>query len=100
LTTLEIPLRRAMNALLLDSYHADCSRIVDRWNRTLLKYGIDRKITLPSLRFNRQIGIHAGKTYDPQGNPVSKEESERRQGAWFSTDEERAYVQSCMVKVD
>src|SRR5271166_5227711 len=51
LTKLEIPLRRAMNALLLDAYHADCVRIVDRWNRTLAKYGVDTKITLPSLRF-------------------------------------------------
>jgi benzoyl-CoA 2,3-dioxygenase component B len=99
LTKLEIPLRRAMNALLLDSYHADCVRIVDRWNRTLAKYGIEQKITLPSLRFNRQIGIHAGKTYDPQGQPVSAEESARRQSQWFSTEDERAYVKSCMVKV-
>jgi benzoyl-CoA 2,3-epoxidase subunit B len=99
LTTLEIPLRRAMNALLLDAYHADCTRIVDRWNRTLTKYGIDQKITLPSLRFNRQIGIHAGKTYDPQGNPVSRDEWERNKGAWFSTEAERAYVESVMIRV-
>jgi benzoyl-CoA 2,3-dioxygenase component B len=99
LTSLEIPLRRAMNALLLDAYHADCTRIVDRWNRTLVKYGIERKITLPSLRFNRQIGIHAGKFYDPEGNPVAKEEWEKRRTSWFSSDEERAYVESCMIRV-
>src|SRR5262249_38146083 len=99
LVTLEIPLRRAMNALLLDAYYADCVRIVDRWNRTLAKYGIRDTIKLPSLRFNRQIGIHAGKTYDPEGNPVSTEEWARRKDDWFSTGDERAYVKSCMVKV-
>jgi len=99
LETVEIPLRRAMNALLLDSYHADCVRIVDRWNRTLAKYGVDTKITLPSLRFNRQQGIHSGKTYNPEGQPISAEEFARRKADWFSTDEERAYVKSCMVKV-
>ncbi len=99
LTTVEIPLRRAMNALLLDAYHADCTRIVDRWNRTLQKHNIGQKIQLPSLRFNRQIGIHGGKTYDPAGNAISRDEWEARKDSWFSTDDERAYVQSCMVRV-
>lgn len=99
LTKLEIPLRRAMNALLLDSYYADCVRIVDRWNRTLAKHNIERKITLPSLRFNRQIGIHGGKTYDPKGDPISADEWAARRDSWFSTAEDRAYVKSCMVKV-
>src|SRR5262245_41760380 len=99
LTTMEIPLRRAMNALLLDAYFADCTRIVDRWNRTLAKHGVEQKITLPSLRFSRRIGIHAGKSYDPAGNPIHPEEWARRKTEWFSTDEERAYVKSCMVKV-
>jgi benzoyl-CoA 2,3-epoxidase subunit B len=99
LTKIEIPLRRAMNALLLDAYHADCVRIVERWNRTLAKYGVERKITLPSLRFNRKIGIHADKSYDPAGQPIAAEESAARQSEWFSTDDERAYVKSCMVKV-
>jgi benzoyl-CoA 2,3-dioxygenase component B len=99
LTKLEIPLRRAMNALLLDSYYADCVRIVDRWNRMLVKHGIEQKITLPSLRFNRQIGIHGGKSYDPQGQPIPAEESARRRTEWFSSDDERAYVKSCMVQV-
>jgi benzoyl-CoA 2,3-dioxygenase component B len=95
----EIPLRRAMNALLLDSYYADCVRIVDRWNRTLAKHGVEQKIKLPALRFNRQQGIHAGKTYDPDGQPISAEEFARKKGEWFSSDDERAYVKSCMVKV-
>jgi len=99
LTRLEIPLRRAMNALLLDAYHADCVRIVDRWNRTLAKYGVETKLTLPSLRFNRKQGLHAGRTYDPQGQPISAEEWEQRKDSWFSTPDERAYVKSCMVKV-
>lgn len=99
LVSQEIPLRRAMNALLLDAYHADCVRIVDRWNRTLAKYGIEQKITLPSVRFNRQIGIHANKSYDPAGNPISKDEWAEKKSSWFSTDDEREYVKSCMVKV-
>src|SRR5262249_11286533 len=66
----EIPLRRAMNALLLDAYYSDITRIAARWNKTLASCGVDRKITLPSLRFNRQIGIFAGQTFDYDGNPT------------------------------
>ena len=99
LQSLEIPLRRAMNALLLDAYHADASRIVDRWNRTLGRIGVEERITLPSLRFNRSIGVHAGKTYDPAGNPISAAEFDERKATWFPSEQDRAYVKSCMVKV-
>jgi benzoyl-CoA 2,3-dioxygenase component B len=95
----EIPLRRAMNALLLDAYFADCARIVDRWNRTLSRYGVERKIRLPSLRFHRQIGVHAGKCYDVDGMPISRDEFERRRAEWFPSAEDRAYVASAMVEV-
>jgi benzoyl-CoA 2,3-dioxygenase component B len=97
LVTLEIPLRRAMNALLLDAYHADSARIADRWNRILARYGVGTKLVLPSVRFNRQIGIHAGKWYNPGGEPIGKEEWDRRQSEWFPGDADRTYVRSCMV---
>ena len=99
LSTREVPLRRAMNALLLDAYHADCTRIVERWNRTLKRYGVETVLTLPSLRFNRHVGVHAERTFDPQGNPVSAEEFERRRGEWLPTAADYAHVTSCMRQV-
>jgi len=100
LKTLEIPLRRAMNALLLDAYVADCKRIVDRWNRTLKKYELAAEIKLPSVRFNRQQGIHSGHNYDPDGQPIPREEFEKRiAGEWLPTQADYEYVKSCMVKV-
>jgi len=99
LTDKEIPLRRAMNALLLEAYHADCTRIVARWNRTLKKLGLEEQIELPNLRFNRHIGIHAEGTYNPQGEPISREEFEANKSKWLPTDEDRAYVKSCQTKV-
>jgi len=99
LATLEIPLRRAMNALLLDAYHADCKRIVARWNRTLDKYEIGRHIVLPSTRFNRQQGIHAGHDYDPEGQPIAAEAFAERRTEWFPSQADYDYVKSCMVPV-
>jgi benzoyl-CoA 2,3-dioxygenase component B len=99
LTDKEIPLRRAMNALLLEAYHADCTRIVARWNRTLKKMGLEETINLPHLRFNRQIGIHSDGNCDPDGNPITREEFESRRPGWLPSDEDRAYVKSCQSKV-
>jgi benzoyl-CoA 2,3-dioxygenase component B len=95
----EIPLRRAMNALLLDAYYADITRIAARWNKTLESAGISRRITLPSLRFNRNIGIHGGQSFDYEGNPISPEDFERRKSEWLPSQADYDYVRSCMVKV-
>ncbi len=95
----DIPLRRAMNALLLDAYVADCKRIVDRWNRDLKKIEVDAQVSLPSQRFNRHQGIYAGYHFSPQGERITEEQWNENVGDWLPTDEDRAYVQSCMVRV-
>ena len=99
LTDTEIPLRRAMNALLLEAYHADCKRIVARWNRTLTKLGVEQQIKLPSIRFNRHIGIYSESCYDLDGNPISREEFDRKIASWLPSEEDRAYVRSVQTKV-
>ena len=95
----EIPLRRAMNALLLDAYVSDCKRIAERWNRDLKAIGVDAQITLPSTRFNRNQGVYAGHHFDPQGNLISKAEFDNNVGKWLPTAADRAYVESCMKRV-
>ncbi len=95
----EIPLRRAMNALLLDNYVADCKRIVDRWNRDLKRLDLDAVVTLPSQRFNRQQGIYAGHHFNPQGEPISAEAFAKGIEQWLPSQADRDYVKACMVKV-
>jgi benzoyl-CoA 2,3-dioxygenase component B len=36
--------------------------------------------------------------FDPQGNPISKEEWERRKGEWLPSEADEAYVRSLMSK--
>ncbi len=95
----EIPLRRAMNALLLDAYVADCKRIVDRWNRDLKALGMDDVITLPSTRFNRNQGVYAGQPFSPEGQLMDRAEYERRRDTWLPSAKDRAYVAECMKPV-
>jgi benzoyl-CoA 2,3-dioxygenase component B len=98
LTHEDVPLRNAMNEVLRDAYVEDCQRGVDKWNRTIAEHGIDFKLTLPSRRFHRQIGIFADVSCDVAGNIISKEEFAKKKSGWLPTDEDKAYVQSLMQK--
>jgi benzoyl-CoA 2,3-dioxygenase component B len=95
----EIPLRRAMNGLLLDAYRADCKRIVDRWNRDLKRLEVDVEITLPSRRFNRHQGVYTDFHFNCEGDLISAEEFEQGKDQWLPSTADREYVQSCMLQV-
>jgi benzoyl-CoA 2,3-dioxygenase component B len=99
LTERTIPMRNAMNEVLRDSYIDDNQRGVDRWNRMIAEAGVDYTITLPSRRFNRTMGIYSGHSFDPKGNPISREEFERRKGEWLPSAADRAYVNELMLPV-
>jgi benzoyl-CoA 2,3-epoxidase subunit B len=95
----EIPLRRAMNLVLRDSYVEDCERALARWNKSLAEAGHSERLYLPSQRFNRLVGVYANMPFDPQGKPLDEGETARRRGEWLPTAEDYAYVQSLMVPV-
>ena len=95
----DVPIRNAMNEVLRDSYIDDNQRGVDRWNKMIAEAGINFTITLPSRRFNRTMGIYSGHTFDPQGNPISREEFERRQYEWLPSAADREYVNALMAPV-
>jgi benzoyl-CoA 2,3-dioxygenase component B len=95
----DIPLRRAMNALLLDAYIADCKRIVERWNRELEKLGVDHRLTLPDHKFNRNQGVYAGFRFTPEGKMIDEAAWTHGHTQWLPTPGDRAYVKSCMKPV-
>jgi benzoyl-CoA 2,3-dioxygenase component B len=94
----EVPLRNAMNEILRDGYVADCQRGVDKWNRTIEANGVNFKLTLPSRRFHRHIGLFADIATDPAGNIISKEEFEAKRAAWLPSEADKQYVQSLMQR--
>jgi benzoyl-CoA 2,3-dioxygenase component B len=92
----EVPLRNAMNEVLRDEYVEDSQRGIDKWNRAIEEAGHSFRLTLPSRRFHRAGGIYAGMHFDVAGNPISKEEWDRRQGEWLPSEADELYVKSLM----
>jgi hypothetical protein len=66
----EIPVRRAMNAVLRDAYIEDCGRAIDRWNKILDNEDSKLRIKLPSVRFHRLVGTYSKGHFDPDGNMI------------------------------
>ena len=94
-----IPMRRAMNLVLRDSYVEDCNRCIERWNKVLDRAGMKERMSLPAERFNRHMGLFSGKPFDPQGRLLSTEEYLRRRDEFLPTAKDYAYVQSLMKPV-
>jgi benzoyl-CoA 2,3-dioxygenase component B len=92
-----VPLRNAMNEVLRDEYVKDCQRAVDRWNKTLQRYGVTGLgLKLPNRRFHRGVGPCANAKFDPDGRLISEAEYEKKRDGWLITDADRAYVKSLM----
>jgi len=95
----EIPLRRAMNQVLRDSYANDCQRAVDIWNKTLHKNGISNfEFRLPSQRFNRKVGVYSGLPFSTTGELIDNDDAyQAHHASAYPSAADRNYVQSLMV---
>jgi benzoyl-CoA 2,3-dioxygenase component B len=100
LVTEQVPIRNAMNEILRDGYVEDCDRGVQRWNKTLEKYGMSERLSLPHRRFHRNIGAYAGAKFDTTGRMISEDEWNRRRDEWLPSPADREYVQSLMHAVN
>jgi len=95
----EIPMRRAMNAVLRDAYIEDCERAVARWNKILEQEDSRLRVLLPSVRFHRLVGTYSRAHFDPHGNMISKDEFESRRDEFLPTRVDRDYVKSVQFLV-
>ena len=95
----DVPALTAVNMRLRDDYTKDAAGGVGRWNRMIEKAGIDFKLTLPHVGFNREIGAFANKPIDPAGNVLSQESFDSQVADWLPSAEDGDYIQSLMVPV-
>jgi benzoyl-CoA 2,3-dioxygenase component B len=93
----EVPALSALNMRLRDDYVADAQSGVDRWwNRIIERSGIDFRIALPHVAFNRRIGEFAAIEADPSGNILSAEAWRRRRDEFLPSVDDDAFVASLM----
>ena len=95
----EVAALTGLNTDLRREYVADCQTGVNRWNRILDSAGIDFRLRLPHVAFNRKVGAFAGVEATPSGELLSAEEWERRQGSWLPTEVDKTHVRSLMRPV-
>jgi benzoyl-CoA 2,3-dioxygenase component B len=100
IVTEEVAALSALNMRLRDDYVADAQSGVERWwNRVIARAGIDFRITLPHVAFNRRIGEFAALRADPGGNPLSEQEWARRRDQFLPSSDDEAFVASLMRPV-
>jgi benzoyl-CoA 2,3-dioxygenase component B len=88
-----------LNTDLRREYIADCQGGVKRWNRILAEGGVEQRLALPHIAFNRKVGAFAAIEATPDGEKVSAQEWQRREGEWLPTEVDKTYVRSLMRPV-
>jgi benzoyl-CoA 2,3-epoxidase subunit B len=95
----EVAALAGLNTDLRREYISDCQTGVNRWNRILAAAGLDQRLRLPHIAFNRKVGAFAGIEATPDGQRIPGQEWERRQGEWLPTDVDKIHVRSLMQPV-
>ena len=88
-----------LNTDLRRQYITDCESGLKRWNRILESAGLDQRLKLPHVAFNRKVGAFAGIEASPAGERLSASEWDGRKGQWLPTDTDKAFVRSLMRPV-
>ena len=84
---------------LRDDYVADAAAGINRWNRVFTQTGIEFRITLPHVAFNRRIGEFAAIHADTDGRILTRDEWERRKPTMLPSVEDAEFVLGLMRPV-
>ncbi|MBL8691172.1 MAG: benzoyl-CoA 2,3-epoxidase subunit BoxB [Rhodospirillaceae bacterium] len=94
-----VPLRNAMNEVTRRAFIADCETGFVRWNRLIEKAGYQARLSLPSGRFRRAIGVWANQPVAPDGAIIPREAWEARKAGWLPSEADGAFIRSLMRQV-
>ncbi|HEY4003771.1 MAG TPA: benzoyl-CoA 2,3-epoxidase subunit BoxB [Pseudonocardia sp.] len=97
--TEEVSALLALNHDLRSEYVKDCQSGMKRWNRVLEKTGLDNRLSLPHVGFNRHVGLFAEHDITPAGEVVGPDAWQARRDAWLPTEADKTHIQSLMRPV-
>ena len=92
----DVPALSALNMRLRDDYVADAAAGITRWNRVFEQTGIDFRITLPHVAFNRRIGEFAAIHADTDGHVMADEAWESRRESMLPSSRDSEFIASLM----
>ena len=96
IVTEQMPALNAINMRLRDDYVKDASGGLTRWNKIMKRKNVDFEFRLPHEGFNRNIGVFANVSVDPQGNIISTDSWEAQMAEWLPTKADGEFIQSLM----
>ena len=94
--TEQMPALNAINMRLRDDYVKDASGGLTRWNKIMKRKNVEFEFRLPHEGFNRNIGVFANVSVDPDGNIISTESWESQMAEWLPTKADGEFIQSLM----
>src|SRR6202034_597273 len=95
----DVPALSALNMRLRDDFVDDANAGVTRWNRVLERAGLDFRLRLPHVGFNRRIGEFAAIHADTEGHLLSEGLWQAQRDEMLPTKEDNRYVESLMRPV-
>ena len=93
------PALSALNMRLRDDYVTDTEAGIARWNRVLERAGVNFRLTLPHVAFNRRIGEFAACHADTDGTLLTADQWAERSKQVLPSVEDNFFISSLMVPV-
>ena len=84
---------------LRDDYVTDTEAGIARWNRVLERAGVNFRLTLPHVAFNRRIGEFAACHADTDGTLLTADQWAERSKQVLPSVEDNFFISSLMVPV-
>jgi benzoyl-CoA 2,3-dioxygenase component B len=92
----EEPALTALNMRLRDDYTSDCENGIVRWNKIIETQGINYRLSLPHVAFNRHIGEFRNVHATPQGTIMSDTEWAKISDRYLPTSDDATFIESLM----
>lgn len=92
----DVPALSSLNMRLRDDFVADASGGVARWNKVIERAGVEFRLHLPHVAFNRRIGEFASIQADPAGTVLDAASWKRQRTEFLPSAEDGAFIQRLM----
>jgi benzoyl-CoA 2,3-dioxygenase component B len=90
------PALTALNMRLRDDYTNDCAKGVERWNKIIAKEGVNFRLELPHVAFNRQIGEFRDVHATPSGVLLSDGDWAKVRDSYLPSSSDGEFIESLM----